>query len=99
MAIVEFLCFECKGKVEVVDSVGFRAECDNCGADAHVCKNCVHYDETAYNSCKETSADVVKEKGRNNYCDYFSPNTGKQKSAMDKKDDLLAAAEALFKKK
>lgn len=97
MAIIEFSCFECNTKLEFVDNVSFRGECDNCGADAHCCRNCEFYDESSYNSCRETSADVVKEKDRNNYCDFFQAS-GRTGGKSDK-DNLMAAAEALFKKK
>ncbi len=82
--------------------MGFRAECENCGADVHVCKNCRFYDPGAYNECRETSADVVKEKERANYCEYFEPGAqaaGGLSEAEKKKQDLKAAAELLFKKK
>ena len=78
------------------DRVGFREECEQCSADLHVCKNCRFYDESAYNECRESSADVVREKERANYCDYFEPGEGSYKSSN--KDDLLAQAEALFMK-
>lgn len=64
----------------------------------HVCRNCKHYDRSAYNECREPSAEVVREKDRANFCDFFTPGDG-GKGAVDKKNDLLAAAEALFKKK
>lgn len=78
-------------------SVGRRDECFKCKWDLHVCKNCLHYDAKAYNSCKETQADVVQEKERSNFCDYFAPGTGLDAGAEQEK--LLSAAEALFKKK
>ncbi len=62
-----------------------------------VCKNCKNYDRAAYNECREPQADIVKEKDRANFCDYFTP--GGSGPAADKSKDLLAAAEALFKKK
>jgi len=73
-----------------------REECSKCHSDAHVCKNCEHYDPRVYNECKETQADFVKEKERANFCDYFkvAPLT----SGTQKQVDLKAAAEALFKK-
>lgn len=78
------------------NKVGFRDECDKCGTDLHACKCCRFYDPGAYNECRESSADIVREKERANYCDYFEPagalTTG------NKPEDLLAAAEALFKK-
>lgn len=93
-------CFSCQKTIEVFAGVpiGRRDECNACGADVHVCKNCVHYDRSAYNECKEPQADYVKEKDRANFCDYFTPSD-KKGTAGTSKDDLLAQAEALFKKK
>jgi hypothetical protein len=39
----------------------------------------------------------VKDRERANFCDYYTP--GGAGLGQDKKKDLLAAAEALFKKK
>lgn len=94
----EVVCFKCGQKIPLLGKVGRRDECFKCRADLHVCKNCVHYDPKAYNECREPSADVVQEKERSNFCDYFSPND-KTGAAGPSKDDLRAAAEALFKKK
>lgn len=91
-------CFSCGKESSFADRVGRRDECSYCGADAHVCKNCEFYDEKAYNECRETSADVVREKERANFCDYFKPGGGGN-AAVDKAAALRAAAEALFKKK
>jgi hypothetical protein len=82
--------------MEFKDSIGRREDCPKCHADVHACKNCQHYDAKVYNECKEPSAEVVREKERANFCDYFSPkNSGK---TQDNKTDLMNAAEALFKK-
>lgn len=77
--------------------VGRRDECPHCRSDVHVCKNCEFYDPKVYNECRETSAEVVREKERANFCDYFSLRKNGS-SAEDKKAALRAAAEALFKK-
>lgn len=82
----------------MLGKVGFREECYKCHTDLHVCKNCLHYDPKAYNECRETQADVVREKERANFCDYFSPSD-KSGGLGSNKDDLLSAAEALFKTK
>ena len=91
-------CFGCANKIEFSDRVGFRAECDSCGTDLHICKNCVFYDPGSYNECKEPSAEVVKEKERANYCEWFQPSSNEAR-ANTSRDDLLSAAQALFKKK
>lgn len=77
--------------------LGFREDCDKCGEDLHTCTHCSFYDVRSYNSCKEPAADVVKEKDRANYCEYFQPYTGSGEASQ--KDRLLSAAELLFKKK
>jgi hypothetical protein len=79
------------------DRFGRRDECSQCTEDIHVCLNCIHYDVGSYNECKESASDFVKEKDRANFCDYFSPSD-KSKN-LNQKEDLMSAAEALFKKK
>lgn len=98
MAHIKLTCFHCGKVTEFPESVGFREECEHCGEDAHVCKNCEFYDRNAYNECREPSAEVVREKNRNNYCEYFQAS-GKAQNAGTSKQDLMSAAEALFKKK
>ena len=97
MAQVEVKCFECGTIATFTDRVGIREECQKCRADLHVCKTCKFYDKAAYNECREPQADVILEKTRANRCDYYQPSVGGDSGP--KKDDLLSAAEALFKKK
>lgn len=94
---MELACFNCGKELKFAGNVGRRDECPHCRADVHVCKNCEHYDPKVYNECRETQADVVREKDRANFCDYFSPRKGGV-NIDDKKAALRAAAEALFKK-
>ena len=89
-------CIECHTK-NTYESPGFRATCEQCSHDLHICKNCSFYDENAYNECRESSADRVADKERNNTCEYFKALQTPQTS--EKKEDLLKQAEALFKKK
>lgn len=77
--------------------VGRREECHSCRSDVHVCKNCRFYDESSYNECRETQADVIREKDRANFCDYYEAS-GSENGKRDSAKDLKAAAEALFKK-
>lgn len=93
MAVV---CFSCNKELTIGAEIGRREECPHCRADVHVCKNCHFYDRNAYNECRETQADVVREKDRANFCDYFQLSTG-GKSNGPSKEDLKAQAEALFK--
>lgn len=97
MAAAKVICHQCKKEVPILGVVGRREECPFCRADLHVCMNCAHYDTKAYNECREPQADRVLEKDRGNFCDFFSPGNGL--SGEQQKVDLLAAAEALFKRK
>lgn len=92
------ICFNCSASNPVLGSVGFRDECFKCGSDLHCCRNCAHYDPGSYNDCREPSAEVVREKDRANFCDYFSPGDGSG-AGKDRSQELLSNAEALFKKK
>jgi hypothetical protein len=95
---VSVTCFKC-GKLNTFpERVGFRAECEFCKSDARVCKNCRFYDVKAYNECREPSAEVVLEKERSNRCEYFQASSA-EKAGKNPADELLSAAEALFKKK
>lgn len=97
MAEIRFKCFSCGNELVFAHTPGRRDECPKCGADVHVCRNCKNYDPKAYNECRDSAADVVREKDRSNFCDYYTP--GSDGPGVDKKKDLLAAADALFKKK
>ena len=95
--VTELICFNCSAKMNFTGLVGRRDECSQCRSDVHVCKNCEHYDPKSYNECRETSAEVVREKDRANFCDFFTPRKGGL-GGVDKAAALRAAAEALFKK-
>ncbi|MEK7357411.1 MAG: hypothetical protein AAB250_13245 [Bdellovibrionota bacterium] len=96
--MVTLKCFNCGTEMTFSSTPGRRDECPKCGADVHSCRNCQHYDRTAYNECREPAADRVQEKDRANFCDYYTPGTAGG-PGTDKAKDLRAAADALFKKK
>ena len=96
MALIEISCFHCQALLSFSDRVGFREECSQCKNDVHVCKNCDFYDPSAYNECREPQAERSAEKDRSNRCEYF--NGSKRGGGKSTKNDLMAQAEALFKK-
>lgn len=97
MAIQPGNCWKCGADLTVLD-YGRQDTCRKCGKDTRVCKNCGFYDTNAHNSCRESQAERVVEKERSNFCDYFTPKKGTGVGGPTK-DDLRAAADALFKKK
>lgn len=96
MAEVKLKCFSCQSEMSFSVAISRRDECSKCRADVRVCKNCLFYDAKVYNECRETSAEVVREKERATLCDYFQPSSGEL--AKNSREAMMAAAEALFKK-
>jgi len=93
---MDLICFSCQKPNSLNAQIGYREECFHCKADLHSCKNCHFYDVKCYNECKEPSADVVKDKEKFNFCDFYKPTS--RGAVLDEKAKLKAAAEALFKK-
>ena len=91
-------CFKCSRELHLPSGpVSRSAEC-SCGADVRVCMNCLHYDRSAYNECREPQAERVLDKDRRNQCDYFSlRHTGLQRGTAGT-DDAKRRLEELFKK-
>jgi hypothetical protein len=74
-----------------------RAECERCKESLHSCRNCTFHDVTAYNECREPSAERVVDKLAANFCDFFQPAAGAAGAGAGRSsplDDL----ERLFKK-
>ncbi len=71
MADLKVACHGCGRSTEFDSVVGRSAECEGCGADLRVCKNCAFYDGAAYNECSEPSAERVLDKEKGNFCDFF----------------------------
>jgi len=92
-------CFKCQS--ELPDSLKImvtrREVCPKCMSDLRSCKMCVHYDPRSYNECRETSADRVQDKEKSNFCDFYKIHD-RSIDPNKVKEDLLAKANALFKK-
>lgn len=91
-------CFSCKKEISLDTKPGFREECPHCGADLHSCVNCGFYDQSAYNECRESSADRVLEKERANFCEYFKVKSIEGKEAIDPAAEVRKKLQELFKK-
>ncbi|MBI4850736.1 MAG: hypothetical protein HY819_02805 [Acidobacteria bacterium] len=95
------LCFRCQTENLVTGKVSRMDSCSKCHSDLHVCLNCSFYDAFAHKGCREPSAEIVRDKEKANFCEYFNPN---QKTPVDalttksKPDDVRNAFNNLFKK-
>ncbi len=92
-------CFNCHKELDFQSSskISRKETCPYCYIDLHSCKMCHYYDKTAYNECNEPMADRVVEKEKANFCDYYQLAGTLKKGPT--KADLMAQAQALFKKK
>ena len=98
---MSYICFKCRTEVALLagNKVGRRDSCPKCGSDLHACLNCEHYDEKAYNQCREPQADRVLDKDRSNFCDYFSFRSGSGGAKVsDPKEKAMKDLDSLFKK-
>lgn len=99
--MTERVCHACGACGVPDDPVPREATCEKCGADLRCCRNCRHWDPRYNNECRETEAELVTDKTRRNFCEFFSwtavPFAGAP--VKDKAAEARAKLEALFKKK
>jgi hypothetical protein len=82
-----------------VERVGFRDECPRCASALHCCRNCKFYDRTYHHQCREPMADLVVDKERANFCEYFAPSGERTPARPPAAPAAREKLEALFKKK
>ena len=95
-------CWHCGAEIEVKERVGFRDGCIKCDRPLHVCRNCGFYDPTFHNQCRETQAEMVADKERANFCEFFAPRQpGAAVSGAKRppQSDARSRLDALFTKK
>jgi hypothetical protein len=93
------ICHACKKELNMGRDVGRKDGCPFCGADIRCCFNCSFYDPHVSKQCREPGTELVKEKGRANYCDFFSfsQNASADSGALDPAR-ARKALDDLFKK-
>ena len=72
-----------------------EGECPHCRKQTHVCRNCRFFQPGRPNDCQEPVAEVVNDKLRANFCDYFEPGSDVHRPGPDPAA-LKAAADKLF---
>jgi hypothetical protein len=92
----QLVCWKCGASIADLSLPLRRVdECRRCSAPLHACKLCEFYEITVAKQCREPIAELVREKDRANYCDYFQPRSGaysdqNQTAAQAAKDQLAA---------
>lgn len=92
-------CIFCSGALDIPSNrrPGRGESCPGCGRDLKCCKQCVYFDEGAYNECREPSAERVVDKEKANFCDYFEFHRTSG-AVSEKKESWRDELENLFKK-
>jgi hypothetical protein len=67
-------CQACGKPVPYDEPIPRHSECEGCRRDLRCCLNCRHLDVSRNNSCRETEAELVEDKARRNFCEFFSFN-------------------------
>ena len=88
-------CWHCGNELTKAD-YGRETNCISCGKPTRVCRNCRWYAPGRPNDCVEPTAEPVADKTKPNYCEHFEP-THNEDTKDSSADDLLKAAESLFK--
>jgi len=92
-------CHKCRKEVAVGREVGRKDECPHCHADLYCCLNCKFYDRSAPKQCREPMAELVREKDKANYCDFFQlKETTTGAPVKDRETSSRKALDDLFKK-
>lgn len=90
-------CHNC-GEPWTLDGLPGRGEvCMKCRSDLRVCLNCVSYDRSVAQQCRERRAEPVLEKHVGNFCEYFDFARRKW-TPGDKTDKRADAAREQMKK-
>jgi hypothetical protein len=91
-------CWKCGEPIEVRDRVGFRDHCPKCDRPLHACLNCKFHDRTCNNECREPMAELVVDKERFNFCEYFAASN-QARSQTTPATSVRAQLDTLFRKR
>ncbi|MCR4675858.1 MAG: hypothetical protein K5634_01345 [Sphaerochaetaceae bacterium] len=54
-----------------VSNVYYSTTCPSCGKPLHTCRCCKFYSPSSHYGCRESVDELVQDKDRPNFCDYF----------------------------
>ena len=82
-------CWKCGSELPEFEwgKVGFRAVCDVCHADLHVCNNCVFFQPGKPNDCLVPGTEYVADRENANLCESFKL-LGKKENGGASKDEI-----------
>ncbi len=89
------MCYACGTKLPAREQLGFRDLCPDCGRAVHVCRNCRFYKPGAHWDCAETVSELVADKEKANFCEWFSPSP-EAGAGLSKSSDAAGKARSSF---
>lgn len=91
-------CHSCKKEISGDLKIAHRDACPFCNVDLRCCFNCLFYDRTVSKQCRETVTELVREKEKANFCEYFVFTEKRAVAAAAVGAQSLKALDDLFKK-
>jgi hypothetical protein len=89
-------CWNCGTEWTEERTPGRGDNCLDCNAALKTCYQCEFYDDTAYNECRESQAEVVKDKDKSTFCGWFRMNP--EPKARNERSTSRDSAEEMWKK-
>ncbi len=95
------LCWKCGKPTGIVDRVTRMDTCVHCMADLRCCRGCRHFDPNSHLQCREHIDTPVRDKEKNNFCDYFQMRDAVKRpggihAPTNSKEDLKKRFDDLF---
>ena len=95
------LCWNCGKATGIMGRPTRMDNCSHCLADMRCCRGCRHFDPNSHLQCRETISTPVRDKQKNNFCDFFQvrdaiKRPGGIRKSMDSKDDRKKHFDDLF---
>ena len=87
------ICWKCKKEINIIE-IHRSSECPLCHADLHSCKGCRFFSSGSHYDCKETIDELVVDKEKSNFCDFFSVNKDINSCSDNSKNKADAAKDA-----
>ena len=94
----EMICHSCGSELRFEGPISRAEVCARCDADVHCCLNCLNYDPSAHNHCREPQAEWVSDREKSNFCDFFIPNKLTAAGSAKPANGARQSFENLFKK-
>lgn len=89
MSTFKISCWSCGSTWDFSPPLGRGDLCAGCRRDAKVCLNCKFYDRHANRECLESQAELVKDKEKSNFCDWFEARTTSSQAAASQSANPL----------